>query len=106
MGSFRRALAAAAMLSLAAPSFAHEDGLDARGTVVEISAARIVLKTPKGDTKSFAVTAGTEVRRGTAPAKISDVAAGEKAVVHARKSQRGDPEATSIRLARPAAAAR
>jgi hypothetical protein len=104
MDSFPGALAAAAVLASAVPAAAHEDGLDARGVVVEVSATRIVLKTSGGETRRFVVTPGTEVRRGTAPARISDVAAGEKAVVHARRSPGGDAEAISIRLAKPAAA--
>ena len=88
----------AAALAVATPALAHEDGLDARGTVVEISAGRIVLKTPKGETRSFVVDPGTEVRRGKAPAAITDVATGEKAVVHAKRAPGGGAVATSVRL--------
>ena len=53
----------------------------ARGTVVEISAKLVVVRTPEGETRRFAVTTGTEVRRGKVPVAISDVTTGEKAVV-------------------------
>jgi hypothetical protein len=102
MASVRLAVVAAACAALAAPALAHEGGLDARGEVVEVSDTRLVVKTPEGETKTFSITPGTEVRRGKSPAKISDVTAGEKAVVHAKKSERGEPEAISIRLARDA----
>jgi hypothetical protein len=106
MNSFRLTLAVVTLFTFGTPALAHEGGLDARGEIVEVSATRLVLKTPKGETKSFAVTPGTEIRRGKSPTKVSEVTAGEKAVVHAKKSQRGEPEATSIRLANEAPAAK
>ena len=98
MKQFRLMIELAAALAVATPAWAHEDGLDARGTVVEVSASRIVLKTPQGDTRTFAVNDGTEVRRGKAPTTIGDVARGEKAVVHAKRAPGGGALATSIRL--------
>ena len=102
--SLRRMLVAAlALSSFGAPALAHEGGADARGAVVEVSSTRIVLRTPRGDTRSFAVTARTEIRRGNVSVKLSEVRAGEKAVVHAKSTQGGEPEATAIRLAKDAA---
>jgi hypothetical protein len=104
MTSLRLTLAVAALFMFGTPALAHEGGLDARGEIVEVSAKRLVLKTPKGETKSFALSPETEVRRGKSPSKVSEIATGEKAVVHAKKSPRGEPEAMSIRLAKEAPA--
>jgi hypothetical protein len=104
MISIRRAVALAAAVCFAPAAFAHEGGVDARGAVHQVSATQIVVETPDGKTKSFAVTPGTEVRRGNSVVKITDVVAGEKVVVHAKKAQRGNPEATSIRVAKDQAA--
>jgi hypothetical protein len=102
---FTPKLALAVALSLGFPAAAHEGGVDARGVVAEVSAARIVLETPEGQKKSFVVTPATEVRRGKTPAKISDVVAGEKAVVHGKKTK-GEPEANSVRVSARKAEAR
>jgi hypothetical protein len=93
-----RPLIAMIALASAAAAWAHGDGLDARGTVVEISAKLVVVRTPEGETRRFAVTTETEVRRGKVPVAVSDATAGEKVVVHAKRSPHGDPLATSIRL--------
>lgn len=99
----RRAFLAAALAALLAPamSTAHEGGLDARGTVVEVTGEAIVIDTEKGERRRFVVTARTEVRRGSMPAKVGDISAGERVVVHARKTPSA-AEAISIRLARTA----
>ena len=102
MAWVRRAMigaVAAAGLLAPGPSRGHEGGVDARGTVAQVSGAEIVLTTSKGERKRFAITERTEVLRGAEPVTIEAVQVGERAVVHGRKAA-SHVEAASIRVAR------
>jgi hypothetical protein len=101
MTTIRTALIGAVAAALLAPgaSRGHEDGVDARGTVAQVSADDIVVTTRAGERKQFAVTGRTKVLRGSEPVTIGAVQVGERAVVHGRKAD-GRIEAASIRLAR------
>jgi hypothetical protein len=91
--------AVAAALFAPGASRGHEDGVDARGTVVQVSGDEIVVKTGTGERKRFAVNERTEVLRGIEPETIETVRVGERAVVHGRKAA-SHVEAASIRVAR------
>ena len=99
----RRAFLTAVLAPLLSPAMAtaHEGGLDARGKVVEVDGDAIVVETQKGERRRFALTERTEVRRGSAPAKVGDIRSGERVVVHARNAASG-AEAVSIRLPKAA----
>lgn len=86
----------AALLAPAAGA-AHEGGLDARGTVKEVTPERLVLATADGE-KTFSLGADTRFARGREPARREDVLVGDRAVVHARRD--GERvHATNVRLA-------
>ena len=90
---------AVSMIFLAAPALAHEGGVDARGVVVAATADRVALRTGAGE-RAFDVTPRTRVVVDGHAARTGDLAAGMRAVVHARKV--GDRlEARSIQAATP-----
>jgi hypothetical protein len=82
-----------------APATEQSRATGQEGSLVEVSQSHIVLRTPQGDDQSYEVGPSTEIRRGSSEVTISDVDAGEKAVVRAKSSSTGEPEATSISLA-------
>lgn len=59
------------------------------GTVVSADAKSIVVKTTKGADTTIQVDDKTKVERSGAEAKVTDLAAGERVVVHARKGESG-----------------
>lgn len=74
------------VLLAATPAAAHEKGGRAMGIVESVSAEQIVIKTADGHPVSFTVTKDTRFLRGDEPVRVEDVKAGERAVVHGRRS--------------------
>jgi len=69
--------------------------LTQRGEVTAVDADSVTLKSEDGYTREYAVTAETTVRKGREPAKVTDLAVGDRAAVVAVKD--GDT-ATARRL--------
>jgi hypothetical protein len=83
---------------LGAPALAHEGGTHARGTVQEVAADRIVLRTTEGKLLSLPLTTRTRCLRGAREIQPSEIKPGERAVVHAA-SREGKLEAAEVRVA-------
>jgi hypothetical protein len=90
-----------AALLFGAGAGAHEGGVDARGTVKEITPDRLVLSSAAGTEVTVTLAAGTRILRGKRPVGVADIKRGERAVVHAAQ-QGAILEATEVRLAEPA----
>jgi hypothetical protein len=71
---------------------------DTKGTIQEISEAKLVLKTTEGTEQSFALSASTKFRRGAKEAKREEAIVGERAVV-IYETKDGADRAIEIRLA-------
>src|ERR1700682_5706659 len=69
--------------------FAHGGQEHVMGTVVSADAKSIVVKTTKGAETTIRVDDKTQVERSGKPAKLADISAGQRVVVHARKGQDG-----------------
>ena len=93
----RFAIVMAIALGAGPSSAAHEGGVDAKGIVVEVASERITVEA-EGKKQSFAITRDTKVVRDGKPAAASQLAPGDRAVVHGRE-RGGKLEATSIRAA-------
>lgn len=77
------AFAAAAML-MAGGAWAHGDKKHVIGTIEKISATAVVVKTSDGKSVEVKLAASTVyVTKDGKPAKLSDVAAGDRVVIHA-----------------------
>lgn len=59
------------------------------GTVVSAEPKSIVVKTTKGAETTIRLDEKTQVERNGMPGKLTDIAAGERVVVHAHKGQDG-----------------
>ncbi len=93
---------------LAAAALAHGDKKHVTGTVEKTSADSITVKTADGKSVEVKVVAATTylLRSGNVdkPAKFSDVAVGDRVVIHA--TPKGDTlEAAEVRFSAPAVAA-
>ena len=76
------------LVLIAAAAFAHGDMQHIMGTVTQVSADSITVKTTKGDVLTIGVAANTQFMRGKVAAKISDLKAGDKVVIHAKKDEK------------------
>ncbi len=86
MASRLKVLAVVAAL-VAGPAVAHEKGGDrAMGVVESVSADRIVIRASDGHEVAFTVDAGTRFYVGEKAAAPGDVRAGQRAVVHGKRS--------------------
>ena len=93
---------------LAAAALAHGDKKHVTGTVEKTSADSITVKTADGKSVEVKVVAATTylLRSGNVdkPAKFSDVAVGDRVVIHA--TPKGETlEASEVRFSAPAVAA-
>jgi hypothetical protein len=70
-----------------------------QGSVLEVSETHIVLMTSQGDAKTYELSPGTDIRRGSAPVTILEVDTGETAFVRAMYTATGEQVATSISVA-------
>jgi ribosomal protein S1 len=77
------------MLFFYTPAFAHEGGLHIMGTVADVDARHVVVKTKVGKTQSVQVNDQTTYRKGKAPATSADLKVGDRVVVHT--TGKGDP---------------
>jgi len=64
------------------PAFAHGGGLHIKGTVADLDAQHVVVKTQDGKTQSVQVTDQTTYRKGKATATSADLKVGDRVVVH------------------------
>ena len=71
------------------PAFAHGGGLHIMGTVTDLDAQHVVVKTKDGKTQSVQVTDQTTYRKGKAAATSADLKVGDRVVVHT--TGKGDP---------------
>ncbi len=92
-----------AVLLSGAGAQAHEGGVDARGTVKEITPDHLVLASTAGTEVRVMLVARTRIVRGKRPVTVADIQQGERAVVHAAH-RGGALEATEVRLAEEARA--
>lgn len=76
-------------LAFAPLALAHGGEEHVMGTVISADAKSIVVKTTKGAETTVQVDEGTKVERSGAAAKVTDLAAGERVVVHTHKSESG-----------------
>ncbi len=86
---FRNGMLAAGVLAFAPLALAHGGMEHVMGTVVSADAKSIVVKTPKGVETTIQVDEKTKVERSGAEARVTDLAAGERVVVHAHKGEAG-----------------
>jgi Domain of unknown function (DUF5666) len=70
-------------------AFAHGGGLHIMGTVADMDAQHVVVKTKDGKTQSVQVNDHTMYRKGKATASSADVQVGDRVVVHT--TGKGDP---------------
>jgi len=71
---------------VAGPAFAHEKGDRAIGVVESITADQIVIKASDGHVVPFALVPDTRFSVGDKTAGAQDVRAGQRAVVHGKRS--------------------
>jgi len=64
------------------PAFTHGGGLHIMGTVADMDAQHVVVKTKDGKTQSVQVTDQTTYRKGKATATSADLKVGDRVVVH------------------------
>src|SRR5215813_7012447 len=83
------AFLAFAVLALYTLAFAHGGGLHIMGTVTDLDAEHVVVKTKDGKTQSVQVNDQTTYRKGKATATSEDLKVGDRVVVHT--TGKGDP---------------
>src|SRR5262244_1416883 len=71
------------------PVFAHGGGLHIMGTVTDMDAQHVVVKTKDGKTQSVQVNDQTTYRKGKTTATSADLQVGDRVVVHT--TGKGDP---------------
>jgi len=64
------------------PAFAHGGGRHIMGTVADVDAQHVVVKTKDGKTQSVQVNDQTTYRKGKATATSADMKVGDRVVVH------------------------
>ncbi len=64
-------------------AFAHGGGTHVMGTVADLDAQHVVVKTKDGKTMSVLLNKETKYRKGTAAATRADLKVGDRVVVHA-----------------------
>ncbi len=89
---------AVAAAVIAGPAFAHEKGDRAMGVVESITGDQIVIKANDGHAVSFAVVPDTRFWVGEKTVGAQDVRAGQRAVVHGKRSD-GRLIAVRVKLA-------
>jgi hypothetical protein len=94
-------LAVCALLILSTFVFAHGNEQHVRGTVAQIDAASIRVKTTDGEEKTVMIAPDTKFVRGTSPATPQDLKVGDRVVIHA-KPERGMLHATEVQIGRSA----
>jgi ribosomal protein S1 len=70
-------------------AFAHGGGLHIMGTVTDMDAQHVVVKTKDGKTQAVQVNDHTTYRKGTATATSADLQVGDRVAVHT--TGKGDP---------------
>jgi hypothetical protein len=70
-------------------AFAHEGGMHIMGTVADLDAQHVVVKTKDGKTQSVLVNDQTMYHKGKAAASGADLQVGDRVVVHT--TGKGDP---------------
>ena len=76
------------LVFFAAMAFAHGDMQHVMGTVTRVSSDSITVKTTKGEVITLAITTDTQFTKGKTPAKIADLKAGDKVVIHVKKDEK------------------
>ena len=76
-------------LAVAQLAQAHGGEEHVMGTVVSADAKSIVVKSTKGEDTTIQVDGKTKVERSGTEAKVTELAAGERVVVHTRKGEGG-----------------
>ena len=76
------------LVFLAAMALAHGDLQHVMGTVTQISADSITVKTTKGKVVTVVVAADTKFMKDKADAKIADVKVGDRVVIEAKKDEK------------------
>lgn len=95
-------LVASLALSLSARAYAHgPDGQHLMGVVHHITKNTLALETEDKRHIEVTLTASTKLERDGKPAKVEQLVAGQRVVVHARKTSRGALEATLVKLGPP-----
>jgi len=77
------------VLFLPARAFTHGGGMHIMGTVADVDAQHVVVKTKDGKTMSVLVSEKTTYRKGKATANSADLKVGDRVVVHT--TGKGDP---------------
>ena len=88
MKNIRGRIAGLALLT-ASSALAHGGQEHVMGTVVSADAKSIVVKTTKGAQTTIQLDDNTKVERDGKEAKVGDLGAGERVVVHAHKGEGG-----------------
>jgi hypothetical protein len=70
-------------------AFAHEGGMHIMGTVADLDAQHVIVKTKDGRTQSVLVNDQTTYHKGKAAASGADLQVGDRVVVHT--TGKGDP---------------
>ncbi len=70
-------------------AFAHGGGMHVMGTVADLDAQHVVVKTKDGKTRSVLVTEKTTYRKGKAAATSAELQVGDRVVVHT--TGKGEP---------------
>jgi hypothetical protein len=89
-----------ACLVWASSATAHGGQRHVLGTVTELDATHVVVKTPDGNTQSILRNADTKYVRGEGAATADDLRVGDRVVVHASLSS-DPPMAKTIRFSTP-----
>ena len=82
------ALLSFCLVFFAVLAFAHGEMQHVMGTVTQVSADSITVKTTKGRLVTVAVAADTQFMKDKAEAKIADVKVGNRIVIEAKKDQK------------------
>ena len=91
------ALAIAAMTADArAHDASQHKGATVHGTVTEVTADQLTLKTQEGESRTFALAPETVVERGDRKAAVADIAVGEEAAVFGTKLPGGKTAASEV----------
>ena len=73
------------LVFIMAAAFAHGDMQHVMGTVIQVSADSIAVKTTKGALVRVAVAADTQFMKDKAAVKIADLKVGDRVVIEAKK---------------------
>ncbi|MFY9644959.1 MAG: DUF5666 domain-containing protein [Terriglobales bacterium] len=90
-------IATIAILALSINAFAHGDQQHVMGTVTQIDATSITVKTTTGEVKTVMILADTKFAKGASTITQHDVKVGDRVVIHA-KPQGNMLHATEVRI--------